>query len=691
MTTEPAQWQQTNDHYLAASLEWLRLLLRHHADPPDRRAGERPEAWYAAVRRTVGQWWRAHIRHRGNHAAGVRPVRDEHALRAAAEARAAAADATPPPALVGLGEVLGLSEFEQDTLLLCAARELDPAIGELCAKAQGDPRLTYPTFALALALFDDPAWDALAPHRPLRYWRLIEISQPAGAPLVTSALRADERMVSHLKGLDYLDDRLDALVAPVTGAVPEALAASQRAVVDEVLGYWRSGLPAVVQLLGSGEASKQLVAGQVASEIGFALLRMPASLLPRQPGELDTLARLWQREARLSPLALYLDADDTAPGDAEGAAPAPVARFLARSGGLFLVATREARPDVEGLTITVDVAAPTPAERRATWSEQLDDAPDVDALASQFALDVPAIRQVAAVAGGDPQRAWRACLARSRPGLDALAQRLDPTVSWDDIVLPEAELTVLRRIADQVAQRTTVYEKWGFGDRMSRRGLGISALFTGPSGTGKTMAAEVLARHLRLDLYRIDLSAVVSKYIGETEKNLRRLFDVAERGGAILFFDEADSLFGKRTEVRDAHDRYASIETNYLLQRMEAYGGLAILATNLRKAIDAAFGRRIRFTVEFRFPDVAQRRAIWAKVMPEQAPRGRLDLDRLARLPTSGGMTRNIALNAAFAAAAADTEITMPLILDAARAEFKKLGVSVPERDLTWTEPVEVT
>ncbi|MEV7028528.1 ATP-binding protein, partial [Kitasatospora sp. NPDC093558] len=304
---------------------------------------------------------------------------------------------------------------------------------------------------------------------------------------------------------------------------------------------------------------------------------------------------------------------------------------------------------------------------------------------AQFGLELPAIRAAAAVSDGDPSAAWRACRIRTRPRLDSLAQRLEPKVTWDDIVLPGAGRSALERIADQVAHRTTIYETWGFGERITR-GLGVAALFAGPSGSGKTMAAEVLAHHLRLDLYRIDLSAVVSKYVGETEKNLRRLFDAAEDGGAILFFDEADALFGKRSEVRDAHDRYANIEVNYLLQRMEAYRGLAVLATNLRSALDGAFLRRLRFVVEFEFPGPEQRRSIWAKAFPDAAPRDGLDLDRLARLQASGGMIRNIAVNAAFLAASAGTPITMPHVLSAARGEFEKLELPMTERDFAWEE-----
>ena len=257
---------------------------------------------------------------------------------------------------------------------------------------------------------------------------------------------------------------------------------------------------------------------------------------------------------------------------------------------------------------------------------------------------------------------------------------------WADLVLPSDTEQTLRDISAQVAHQAQVYERWGFGAKLSR-GRGISALFSGPSGTGKTMAAEVLAGDLSLDLYRIDLSGVVSKYIGETEKNLRRVFDAAATGGAILFFDEADALFGKRSEVKDSHDRYANIEINYLLQRMEAYRGLAILATNMKSALDTAFLRRLRFIVRFPFPGVPERKAMWQKAFPADVPKGTLDYDRLARLNITGGHIHNIALNAAFLAAGAGTPVTMPLILDAARSEFRKIERPINEADFRWQDP----
>ena len=269
---------------------------------------------------------------------------------------------------------------------------------------------------------------------------------------------------------------------------------------------------------------------------------------------------------------------------------------------------------------------------------------------------------------------------QSRQRLDGLAQRIEPSATWDDLILPEAQRQILREMASHVRQRATVYERWGFSAK-GLRGLGISALFAGASGTGKTMAAEVLAGELRLDLYRIDLSSVVSKYIGETEKNLRRVFDAAELGGAILLFDEADALFGKRSEVKDSHDRYANIEVSYLLQRMEEYRGLAILTTNIKSALDTAFLRRIRFVVQFPFPDAAQRAEIWRRIFPSGTPTEGIEVAKLSRLNVAGGNIRNVAINAAFLAAAAREPVRMSHLLRAARTEYAKL-----EKPLTESE-----
>ncbi|MBD0395678.1 MAG: ATP-binding protein, partial [Microcoleus sp. C1-bin4] len=275
---------------------------------------------------------------------------------------------------------------------------------------------------------------------------------------------------------------------------------------------------------------------------------------------------------------------------------------------------------------------------------------------------------------------WDTCRSQSRPRLNDLAQPMESSSVWDDLVLPEAHRHTLRDIAAHVRQRAKVYENWGFGGK-SGRGLGISALFAGASGTGKTMAADVIAHELQLDLYRIDLSSVVSKYIGETEKNLRQVFDAAESGATILLFDEAYAIFGKRSDVKDSHDRYANMEVSYLLQRMESYQGLAILTTNLKDSLDTAFLRRIRFVVKYSFPDAKDRAEIWRRIFPKNTPTEGLDCVKLGRLNVAGGNIRNIALNAAFMAADAGEPVQMKHLLVAARAEYVKL-----ERTLTDAE-----
>jgi hypothetical protein len=277
--------------------------------------------------------------------------------------------------------------------------------------------------------------------------------------------------------------------------------------------------------------------------------------------------------------------------------------------------------------------------------------------------------------------AWQAGLAEARVALDELGRRVEPRASWDDLVLPGPQRVILDEIAAHVRQRATVYEDWGF-DAVLRRGLGVTVLFAGGSGTGKTLAAEVVARELDLDLFVIDLSQVVSKYIGETEKHLRKVFDAAERGGAVLLFDEADALFGKRSEVKDSHDRYANIEVSYLLMRMETYRGLAILTTNMKKALDQAFMRRLRFVVEFPFPGPKEREEIWHRVIPAPVPVRDLDFGLLAQLTVSGGSIRNIALSAAFLAADEGVPLGMRHLLAASRTEYVKLERGLPSGEV---------
>jgi SpoVK/Ycf46/Vps4 family AAA+-type ATPase len=292
------------------------------------------------------------------------------------------------------------------------------------------------------------------------------------------------------------------------------------------------------------------------------------------------------------------------------------------------------------------------------------------------ALDNVLERVQAAAPAERAAEIWAAAREAARDGLDGIAQRVETRVTLDDVVLPSGQSAMLRDIARHLQQRDRVYGEWGFGAK-HQLGQGLVVLFAGESGTGKTLAAEAIANEVDLDLYRVDLATLVSKYIGETEKNLKRLFDAAEVSGAVLLFDEADALFGKRSEVKDSHDRYANIEVAYLLQRVEAYRGLAVLTTNMKSALDQAFLRRIRFIVSFPFPDAASREQIWRRQFPPDAPLGEVDFTALARLNLPGGNIRSIAVNAAFKAADAGTRIEQSLLATAAHEEFAKLERSM--------------
>ena len=676
-----AAWERRNEEYLAAGVAWVRLLLERAGG-----AARRPLPIASVVAEPARRRWFAADAPVSAPRALPAPD-DTGGIAAAARAMEAAAATDPPPALRVLADRFGLTPFEHDLLLLCIAVELQPGLAALCAAAQGDPRLNHPTFALAFVLFDDPTWEPLLPDRPLRRLDLVEIHQPLPTPLTAAALRADEHVVSFAKGISYLDDRLAPLLERLAddGSVPGGL----RGAVDDVLAAFAEtdgGPPPAVQIVAADPATAEPVAVAAGRELGLELYRLPVDLVPADPVELDRFARLWERQGLLAPrpVALYVD------GVAADARTAPLARLVARTPGPVLLTAQDVLTVPGRAVVVVEVAAATAAEQEAAWRAGLGGAAGAAALADQFHLPIPTIHRIARTArhpgsGTAATRARALCLAETRRGLDGLADRVEAKAGWDDIVLPEPELRLVRLIADQVAHRRHVYEHWGFAARTSR-GLGINALFCGPSGTGKTMAAEVISRHLDLHLCCIDLSRTVSKYIGETEKHLARIFDEAEHRGVVLFFDECDALFGKRTEVRDSHDRYANIESSYLLQRIEAFSGLAILATNMKSSLDPAFVRRLRFVVDFKHPGPCERTRIWEKVFPAATETEGLDPGRLGRLNLTGGNIFTIAMNAAFLAAAQGTPVRMEHVLDAARLETRKLERPVNERDFVLDE-----
>lgn len=585
-----------------------------------------------------------------------------------------------PPAIDRLVELFGLSEFERDVVLLCAGVEMDSRLAAQCAEAQEHPQRGYVTFGLAMAILSEPHWSALTPARPLRHFHLLEVE--SSRSLVSAPLRIDERILHFLAGMNLLDSRLESYVR--VSLYPDWIAEEHGSIASEMAHAIESyaKYSPLVHLCGDDPQGHEDTAALTSYSVGRRLFVLPAEQLPLVGPELDQLALLWERESRLLSGALLLQCGT--PGLTPSAS-----HLLERLPGLVFLSSREP-VRMSRAFLRFDVNKPGPVEQKQLWQKALGAAATnlngtLDSLAEQFRLSARMIFSTGSLARSEdgvvqPKELWNVCRSLARPKLEDLAQRIVPCAGWDDLVLPNLQKQVLRQMAAQVRHRMKVYESWGFSAK-GRRGLGVSALFCGETGTGKTLAAEVLAQELALDLYRIDLSAVVSKYIGETEKNLKQVFDAAEEGGVLLLFDEADALFGKRGEVKDSHDRYANIEVGYLLQRMEAYQGLAILTTNMKSSLDRAFQRRLRFTVNFPFPDAAQREAIWSRVFPASTPTQNLDVKMLSQLNVAGGNIRNIALNAAFMAASADMAVAMSHVAEAAKLEALKI-----ERPLSAAE-----
>jgi ATP-dependent 26S proteasome regulatory subunit len=530
-----------------------------------------------------------------------------------------------------------------------------------------------------LSLLPNAHWSALTPDAPLRRWRLIELG--IGKNLTTSPLSIDERVLHYLTGVQQMDARMTGITRPVS-LVPN-IPSSHCGIVDQIVHLWSGDSHpdqgSVIQLCAKYMEDSRSVAAQVSYQVGMKLFSIEARDIPSNAAERAAFSRLWEREAVLGNAVLLVVCDDSSHAE-------NVISFVTNISVAILLTSREPLQLPAQNMLMFDVPQANSKEQVALWRQALGEPAkglngEIQNLVSQFSFGAESIYFASMQATTDSDglgndqmatRLWSICRASSRQRLDDLAQRIEPVATWEDLILPEPQKQTLRHIVAHVRQRARVYEKWGFRSKSSR-GLGISALFTGSSGTGKTMASEVLANELNLDLYRIDLSQVVSKYIGETEKNLRRVFDVAERAGAVLLFDEADALFGKRSEVKDSHDRHANIEVSYLLQRMEEYSGLAILTTNMKKALDSAFLRRIRFFVKFPFPDFEQRSAIWRSIFPVDTPIDDLQFEQLAQLNVAGGNIRNMAMNAAFLAADADEQVGMAHLLQAVRDEYVKL------------------
>lgn len=672
------QWLTRNDEVVRHGLDWLRRRL--DAQITFQRSAGPPPAFGAdgtAVMSDLRADWLLRQSESPRFDASHELIEGRATYDSA---RAAMAQEGQPCALDALARTFGLARFDVDVLLLTMAPQVDAGFAALYGYVHDRMSVCHATRHLAaILLCDGPAERALArqrlaPHAALRRHALISTD---GSDAL-SPLTMDERMLGFIHGQNAVDGRLDcALRALAAVPLPERLSALADALVDDIAARDRP----IALIAGPRRSGKRAIAARVAASFGLAPVELDVRALPALAADRRALLAILDREAALSRLCVVINA---APGgaaiDDPGFSNVSVAREVAAQlEGVVLVVSEDPVPglnDVARLRVT-----PLSREERVwCWHQALADVvlepESPELLADHFPFGPTQIVEIARslpdTADIGAHAVWTACRERSAGRLDGLAQRIEPRRGWGDIVLPPSVLADLRAVADQVRCRPTVYGTWGY-EALLPRGRGVSALFAGPSGVGKTLAAEVIAYELALDLYCTDLSAVVSKYIGETEKNLKRVFDAAEESGAVLFIDEADALFGKRSEVKDSHDRYANIEISYLLQRVEQYSGLAILATNMKSHIDFAFLRRLRYLIDIPFPGFSDRRMLWRKAFPPAAPLDDIDIERLAMLEIAGGNIIVIATNAAFLAAAEGTAIAMRHVEQAGRAEFRKL------------------
>ena len=614
-------------------------------------------------------------------------------------------DALSSLRLLQLLSVFQLDKIDRDIFLICFAPCIDLKYEKIFGYLQDDVTRKQPGVNLILNLLAPPGVDrfSLWPHLiedgPLFKYQIIQrISDNGKIPLLKQILSIDETIIGWLLGNYQPQQDLP----PYIHLVSPTISQIDRLMVNEILlAQLTEEKKRHFVFHGPDLGAQESTARIITDKLHTPLLIINMSGIVRQDTSAHRALLAGLRDGLLTggiPFITGWDSvlteDRTAPADL-------LTEICSYPGTLIISGISEWHAmgvDRDSSFTWQDFPLPEYSKRCVLWKQYLATYPaetglDIEPLAAQFELSSSQIRDACLSARDEAEKKSRnitlqdlfmAARAHSNPRLSSLARKITPRYGWEDIVLPDDQLCILKEIINTVKGRPKVLLEWGVGKKLAASS-GVPILFSGPPGTGKTMAAEIIAGELGLDLYKIDLSSIVSKYIGETEKNMERIFSEAESSNAILFFDEADALFGKRSEVRDSHDRYANIEISYLLQRMEAYDGVTILATNIRSNLDDAFTRRLQFAVSFPFPDEPDRLRIWKALFPPDLPRGSdIDLPLLARrFKLPGGNIRNIIVNAAFLASADGGQVTMGHLFHSIHREYQKLGRLVGEDDLT--------
>jgi SpoVK/Ycf46/Vps4 family AAA+-type ATPase len=620
--------------------------------------------------------------------------------------------------LFDLEKSFDLSKFGIDCILMCMLPEIDLRFQKLFGYIQDDVTKKYPGVDLLIRTSAENSDNPLklrgvfASESPLLTYRLLIIEEDRNhsIPLLARLVRIDERILNYLLEVEEIDKN----IRPFSNLIVPALKFDQVILDEEIksklkhfTGYTTQDAP-VCFFQGRPGTGRKTTAEAICHELGQRLLTIDMERLLGAGNDSASLIRLVFREGLLEKSAIYLDNcnllfDKEKSPDSNKSlifnelARYPFWSFIATEKGQCFERNFNNRP-----SLNIEFATPSANMRDDLWKQNKDNLTtlaedaDLSEVSNRFKLNGGQIRSAALAARNialwrnpgklviEKSDLFAACRNQSNSNLSSLARKINPKYDWSDIVLPKDQIDQLSEMCNYVKYYQTVYGAWGFERKLSL-GKGLNALFAGLSGTGKTMAAEIMAKQLGIDLYKINLSAIVSKYIGETEKNLENIFYEAQTANSILFFDEADALFGKRSEVKDAHDRYANIEIAYLLQRMEEYDGIVILATNLQKNLDEAFVRRLHYNIEFPMPEESDRLRIWKQVFPQEAPlAGDIDLDFMARqFKISGGNIKNIALGAAFLAASNGGLVKMDHLIRSTRREFQKMGKLCTEGDFT--------